>query len=81
MGVNPEAANKAVSTFMGVYYLIASLGKPVALCAGVLGAIQYAAGQPHQGIKTVKQAAVGFLLVWTMPGLMKIVEEVGKSLS
>jgi hypothetical protein len=79
--LDANAANTAVTAFMKVYYIVAALGKPAALIAGVIGAIRYSTGDPHGGIKAIKQAGFGFMLVWVMPGLMRIVEEVGRSIA
>lgn len=72
--------NAAVQAFMRVYQIVASLGRPVFLVSGVIGAIQLMTGNPHAGVKQIKQAGIGYLVVWFMPALARIIEDVGRTM-
>lgn len=69
----------AVQAFMKVYNMVASLGRPVFLISGAIGAIEMITGNPHGGVKRIKQAGLGYLVVWFMPALASIIEEVGRT--
>lgn len=71
--------NAAIAAFMRVYNIVASLGRPVFLISSVIGAIEMITGNQHGGLKRIKQAGLGYLVVWFMPALASIIEDVGRT--
>jgi hypothetical protein len=75
-----DITKKVVRAFDPIIALTQAVAYPLCYCAMAVGICLMIVGQKHTGVKTIKWAAVGFLMMQWLPGVMNILMEVGKAM-
>ena len=73
-------ALKIMSAFQPIIDLVQGLAYPLSYITLATGICLIIIGQKSQGIRLMKWAGIGYLFMQWLPGLMRILYEVGKGL-
>lgn len=71
---------KIVKAFDPIIQLLQSITYPLAFVCIALGVLTIMIGQKRRGLEIIKWAAVGYLLMQFLPGLMTILRTVGQAM-
>lgn len=76
-----DVSGRIINGFQPLIELALGLAYPVAFLGFSLGFLLMMLGQRHKALQFVKWSAVGYIGMQFVPGMMKILVEVGKSVA
>ena len=73
-------STRITQAFNPIIDLVQALAYPLAFVAVSMGICLIIIGQKRQGLQVCKAAVVGYVLMQWLPGLMQILQEVGRAM-
>lgn len=70
--------DKIVKAFDPIIQLIQAVSFPIAFVCIALAILMKMIGQKRKGLEIIKWAAIGYLLMQMLPGLMSVLHSVGQ---
>lgn len=73
-------ADKIIRAFDPIIQLMQGVAYPIAFIMVATGILMVIAGQQHRGMKIIRSAAMGYLLMQLLPAMMLLLRDIGKAM-
>lgn len=80
-GASVNVKSKIIHAFDPIIQIVQGMAHPIAFLMITGGCLLLMMGQRSKGISMVKWAAIGYILVQFVPGIMRILEETGGAIN